>query len=278
MIGFIGQGFIGKNYADDFENRGYDIVRYSTRNKNEAISECDIVFIAVPTPTTPSGFDFSIVDEVLSLVGEGKIAVIKSTLSSGTTNELQEKHSNIIVLHSPEFLRETSAAHDAAHPDRNIIGIPINDEKHQDAAKKVLSILPEAPYTKICTSKESEIIKYGNNCFLFTKVVFMNIMYDLAQTQGINFDVVSEAMAADPRIGSSHMNPVHKSGPKKVEGRGAGGNCFIKDMAAFIEIYEKNVSSDDSGFTVLKALEKKNIELLRQSNKDIDLLEGVYGE
>ena len=28
-IGFIGQGWIGKNYSDDFEKRGYEIVRYS---------------------------------------------------------------------------------------------------------------------------------------------------------------------------------------------------------------------------------------------------------
>ena len=28
-IGFIGQGYIGKNYANDFEKRGYNIVRYA---------------------------------------------------------------------------------------------------------------------------------------------------------------------------------------------------------------------------------------------------------
>jgi len=32
-IGFIGQGFIGKNYADDFENRGYEVVRYAREDK-----------------------------------------------------------------------------------------------------------------------------------------------------------------------------------------------------------------------------------------------------
>ena len=28
-IGFIGQGWIGKNYADDFEKRGFTTVRYA---------------------------------------------------------------------------------------------------------------------------------------------------------------------------------------------------------------------------------------------------------
>ena len=54
LIGFIGQGFIGKNYADDFVRRGYKVVRYArgaefAKNKIK-IKECDIVFIAVPTP------------------------------------------------------------------------------------------------------------------------------------------------------------------------------------------------------------------------------------
>ena len=33
IIGFIGQGWIGKNYADDFEKRGFDVVRYSKEKK-----------------------------------------------------------------------------------------------------------------------------------------------------------------------------------------------------------------------------------------------------
>ena len=48
-IGFIGQGFIGKSYADDMERRGYTTVRYALeepyKNNKEKIKECDIVFI-----------------------------------------------------------------------------------------------------------------------------------------------------------------------------------------------------------------------------------------
>ena len=64
-IGFIGQGFVGKNYADNFEVRGYAVIRYAKEkpyNKNkEAIKDCEVVFIAVPTPTTPKGYDASII-------------------------------------------------------------------------------------------------------------------------------------------------------------------------------------------------------------------------
>ena len=50
-IGFIGQGWIGRHCADDFESRGYEVVRYALEDayvgNKERIAECDIVFIAV---------------------------------------------------------------------------------------------------------------------------------------------------------------------------------------------------------------------------------------
>jgi len=31
-VGFIGQGWIGKNFADSFEARGFDVVRFAKKN------------------------------------------------------------------------------------------------------------------------------------------------------------------------------------------------------------------------------------------------------
>lgn len=274
-IGFIGQGWVGKNYANDFENRGFEIVRYSLEDEyegnKEKIKECDFVFIAVPTPTTPEGFDVSFVKQVIGLVGKGKVAIIKSTIIPGTTERLQKENPDIFVIHSPEFLREISAADDAAHPVRNIIGIPTTNEEYREKAKSILSILPKAPYELICSSKEAEIIKYANNSFLYFKVVFANILYDLVKESGMDWKVVKEAVTADPRMGNSHMEPIHFSG------RGAGGHCFIKDFALFSKMY-KDVVDNKRGSDLLEALEEKNKELLKESNKDLDLLKGVYGE
>ncbi|MDO8619895.1 MAG: hypothetical protein Q7R64_00930 [bacterium] len=281
LIGFIGQGFIGKNYADDFEHRGFEVVRYAMeepyRQNKEKIKECDIVFIAVPTPTTPKGFNFGIVQSVLSLVGKGKTAVVKSTLLPGTTEKLQEKHRDMFVFHSPEFLRERSAAHDAAHPSRNIIGIPADNQKTREAAKRVLEVLPSAPFSRVMSSREAEMVKYGGNNFFYVKVVYINMLYDLAEKLGCNFEAIKDALVADPRIGDSHMDPVHKSGHSEKSGRGAGGHCFIKDFAAFASFYE-SLLSDPASKKVLHALQDKNNELLRNSGKDIDLLSEVYGQ
>ena len=176
-IGFIGQGFVGKNLALDFIERGFNIVRYSLESEyvdnKDSIKDCDVVFIAVPTPTTPDGFDESILRKEVKLVGKGKILVIKSTIIPGTTQSLQKENPDIFIFHSPEFLRELTAIEDTKNPERNLIGMPVDTQKYKEKAEFIISLLPKAPYNKILRSSETELIKYIGNNFLFTKVVFM---------------------------------------------------------------------------------------------------------
>ncbi len=293
IVGFIGQGFIGKNYADDLENRGYEVVRYALEetyriNKNR-IKECDIVFIAVPTPTIPAGtlrddghphvrFDDHIVREAVGLAREGAIVVIKSTLLPGTTTSIQAEYLTKIVLHSPEFLTEKNAAHDAAHPTRNIIGISVESKEYRDAAGRVLELLPVAPYTLICSSATAEHIKYASNSLLFLKIVFANIFYELAAKNGADWETIRTAVGMDPRIGPSHLD-LHLDGdaPEVMRRRGAGRSCFIKDFGALSELYEKNFPEDKSTLQAFRGFEYKNNEFLREYDRYVNLLEGVYG-
>lgn len=274
-IGFIGQGWIGKNYADDFEQRGYDIVRYSLEepyaSNKEKIKDCDIVFIAVPTPSTPDGFDDSIIKGVIKLIGKGKTAVIKSTVLPGMTESIDEENPDVFVLHSPEFLFRHTAAHDAANPYRNVVGIPKEDDEYKRKAEEVMSVLPRAPFEIICSTKESEFIKYGWNVHFYFKNIFTNIFYDMVANVGGDWETIRKAVIADPRIVEEHTHPIHKGG------RGIGGDCHIKDFAAFTEIYKKTVGNK-LGLDVLESLKNKNIHLLIKSKKDLDLLAGVYGE
>ncbi len=274
-IGFIGQGWIGRHYSDDFERRGYDVVRYALEepyvHNKPLLADCEFVFIAVPTPTTPDGFSLDILIGTLKLLKPGTTAIIKSTLLPGRTNILQAQFPKLTVMHSPEFLVEATAAHDAANPKRNIIGITCNDEVTRKLAERVLAVLPPAPFQTIVSATEAEIIKYAGNCFLATKVIFMNMLYDYTAGYGGSWEHIKEAVVADERIGSSHMTPFHQSG------RGAGGHCFIKDFEAWLQSYASMVG-DQKGVAALAALRDKNIDLLTMSGKDIDLLLGVYGE
>lgn len=272
-VGFIGQGYVGKNYADDFVARGYQIVRYAKEkpyDKNkDAIKNCDVVFVAVPTPTTPKGYDASIIRSAMFLVGVGKIAVLKSTILPGLTEQIQKEFPHLIVLNSPEFLSEATARHDASHPFINIVGMTKQTLKYRRAARLVHSILPKASKNLTVKSIDAEIIKYSHNGSGYTQIIFFNLMYDLSQKMGANWKTIEKAIKADPFVPTRYASPVHQSG------RGAGGRCFIKDFAALRAIYGKMVH-DPNGISVLKNMEKKNIELLRSSGKDIEILESVY--
>lgn len=275
-IGCVGQGWVGRNISDNFENRGYSVVRYALEPEyvlnRRHISECDVVFIAVPTPTTPEGFDYSIVEEALSLAGEGKIVVIKSTVLPGTTQKIQDKYPEKIVLVSPEFLCESTAEYDVAHPIFNIIGFPYDSEGHRRASKKVIRSMPKSENNFIVDAKVAELFKYAHNLNGYMRVVLSNLLYDVAEKISADWSDVKLIMDNDPMMSPYYNAPVHKSG------RGAGGNCFVKDMAAFRKFYEELLSEDQNGVSVFTSMEKKNLELLKETNKSQDIVKGVYGE
>ena len=273
-IGFIGQGYIGKNMADDYQARGYSVVRYSLEdeyinNKNK-IKACDVVFIAVPTPTTPKGSDYSLVEEAVCLVGVGKIAVIKSTIIPGTTKNIQETYPERIVLFSPEFLSKVSAAHDAKNPICNIIGLVGTDDIYTNAASLVHSTLPESPRTFTVSSQSAEQYKYIHNVHGFMRIVMANLFYDVAQKNDADWEEIRPMMDSNPMMSPYYNQPVHKSG------RGAGGCCFIKDYAAFRMMFEEKLTEDTLGIQLLQAFEQKNLSLLKESGKDEENVRNVY--
>lgn len=278
-VGFIGQGFIGKNMADDFAARGYLVVRYDKENylaNREKIKSCNFVFIAVPTPSTPRGFDDSAVRAVLKLVGDGKTAIIKSTIKVGSTEKYQKLFPKKYILHSPEFLTEKNAVSDTKFPARNVLGYT---KKSKKMAAAVLKLLPSSPHNFLVGSREAELAKYMGNNFLFLKVVFANLVYNLARRKKVDYDVVADIVGRDARIGKSHLAVKHQSGPLAKAGRGAGGHCFLKDMAAFVEMYEDGTHrshQDKAAINLLNSIVKFNNQLLIDTKKDLDLLRGVY--
>jgi UDPglucose 6-dehydrogenase len=76
------------------------------------------------------------------------------------------------------------------------------------------------------TSRRSaELIKYGANAFLATKITFINELADLAEEVGADVQEVARGMGLDNRIGSKFLH----AGP------GFGGSCFPKDARALLK-------------------------------------------
>jgi UDPglucose 6-dehydrogenase len=69
------------------------------------------------------------------------------------------------------------------------------------------------------------------NCYLATKVIFANEMFDLCEKLGIKYEEVKKLTVADHRIYDSHLDVTTM--------RGFGGKCFPKDMMALIGLADK---------------------------------------
>lgn len=278
-IGFIGQGFVGGNLADNYEGRGYKdrMVRYSHEpeyiDNKEDIKKCDLVFIAVPTPSTPKGFDSSILFDVIPLTSPGTVIALKSTMPPEVVRELQLFFSSRTIMLCPEFLTEVTAKFDTDHPERNIVGISnIEHDGLKEKAQALIDTMPYAPYSKICTYEEASLAKYGGNCFFLVKNMFFNVLYDLANEYGADWEVLREMITMDSRIHDVHTNPVHKGG------RGAGGHCLIKDFYALNDMVHDKMEGDTFAKVLMTINEEMNAKLLKESKKDLDLLEGVFGK
>lgn len=216
-----------------------------------AVRDCDIIFIAVNTPTKANGqTDLSYVETVAKQVASAmdgyKIIVNKSTVPVGTGQKIKEilakfsKNMSFDIVSNPEFLREGTAIGDFLYPDRVVIGV------ENDKAKKLMQAVYEpikAPlvFTDI---PSAEIIKHASNAYLATKISFINAIANICEGTGANVQQVALAMGLDPRIGKSFLGA----------GLGYGGSCLPKDVSAFINVAKK------SGYTfnLLQEVEKIN--------------------
>jgi UDPglucose 6-dehydrogenase len=230
----MGLGVVGEALRSYFEGLDYPLRVYDPfRGLGSAstINEADVIFICVPTPYKPHvGFDDSALEDAVSLLEGSKIVVIKSTVLPGTTESYQLRYSQHCFLFNPEFLREAHARVDLLEPDRQLVG---HTAQSRHIAEWILSILPDAPFARIMWAREAEMAKYMTNAFLALKVTFANELYDLCTALEIDYDAAREAMAADVRIGSSHLD-VFDSGY-----RGYGGKCLPKDTKALLELSDR---------------------------------------
>jgi UDPglucose 6-dehydrogenase len=122
----------------------------------------------------------------------------------------------------------------------------------REAARIAQLSQPSLRNIALCSIGEAALAKYIINSFLATKVVFMNEMYQLAETQGYSWQKVRSLIDTDERIGRSHTRVPGPDGTF-----GFGGMCFPKDTLALLE-YAKQQSVQ---LNVLDSAVKKNLLL-----------------
>jgi UDPglucose 6-dehydrogenase len=201
-----------------------------TTSKSEALSEAEIIIVAVGTPQGEDGAaDLSYLvqaaKDISSYINPQNIIVIKSTVPVGTNDFIKKLLEDLCgfsvkMVSNPEFLRQGSAIVDTMNADRIIIG-----SEHAEAARKIQEMYRSLTVPVILTStKSAEMIKYASNAFLATKISFINEIANLCEAVGADVHDVSRGMGKDKRIGEAFLNA----------GIGYGGSCFPKDVKALL--------------------------------------------
>ncbi|MCA9369527.1 MAG: UDP-glucose/GDP-mannose dehydrogenase family protein [Pseudomonadales bacterium] len=242
-----------------------------TTSYKEAITDADVVIIAVGTPSRPDGsanlsYIYAAGESMAPYLKENAVVVIKSTVPPGTmdgvTQTIKEHTSTPLHFASlPEFLKEGSAVADTLKPDRVVIG---SSSEH---AKKLLSELHEPLGAPIVhTSIESaQMSKYAANAYLASRINFINEIANLCEINGAHVQEVINAMGYDKRIGHHYWYP----------GLGFGGSCFPKDVAELAS-YSKEHSLDANLFVYLDAANTQRIQI--KWREYTQLLDGWQGK
>ena len=224
-----------------------------TSDIDNAVKASDVCFIAVGTPQNTDGsantnYVKQAAESIAKSMNGYKVIVNKSTVPVGTTFKIKELIKSITdyefdLVYNPEFLKQGSAVDDFLYPDRVIIG---SDSEHASQIMKKLysTFLRTSNKLIFMDYKSAEMTKYAANCFLATKISFMNEISNLCETVGANIESVRLGMSSDSRIGNKFL----------FSGLGYGGSCFPKDINALINTGAEN----NIEMRILKAVNKTN--------------------
>lgn len=255
-IAVVGAGYVGGAIATCYTERNFNVICIDVDPAKSTgtyadIKECEAVFVCVPSPAKENGeCDTSILNAVLYLLRDFKNVIIsKTTATPAFYEKMQTVYPNLV--HVPEFLTAANPIQDFFNQDSAIIGGQVL--AYQREAERILRGVQQLKNVKFTSIGEAALTKYIINSFLATKVVFMNEMAALADSQGYNWTSIIESLQTDKRIGTSHLRV---PGPDGFYG--FGGMCFPKDTNALIKYAAKN----NINLNVLKTVVKKN-DLLR---------------
>ena len=296
-IGVIGVGRCGLPVALVFEKKGFDVSAssykedyisnlknkkvytteplvkdllkdskiYFTTNNQEIIKNNDIIYVAVATPSLPTGdYDMTAIQNVINDLKDYKGSLEKKTLiiASTTNPEFCQKIAEdlhkykITVIYSPLFVAQGSVFNDFLNQEIVIIGS--KNYENFLIAKKIFSKIHQ-DQSKIynLSFTAAEILKMTLNCWSTLKITWSNLIGQVLYKSG-QFESFEEFYRC--------LKSVKSIGAERVSfGFGYGGPCLPRDNRSFVKYAEKIGAEYSLG---------KNIDEL--NNKHINFLTEFY--
>jgi UDPglucose 6-dehydrogenase len=250
-IGIIGRGTVGDAVYNGLIGQGHQVSFYDpkfTESKLADVLDTECVFISVPTDSTAEGnCDTSIVERCIEDLHQANyqgFVGIKSTVVPGTTNCMIEKYPQMRIGCVPEFLRARMALADFVY-NHDLLVIGVTTDADFELVKKVHGFIPR----NICRVSpiEAELVKYFNNVHHAVQVTFGNIIYEICQKVGADYNEIYNAITKRDCI-NPHYLLVNENF------RGFGGHCLPKDTKALNNLL-KELNLD---FGMLEAVLKDN--------------------
>jgi len=256
----IGYGFVGKAIASVLEdNHTVSIVDPRAGTLYEGVDDIkkmvdpefniDGFVICVPTPQADNGrCDDTLVSDYVYAITEHhprSSILIKSTTSIDTLRDFHGLHR---VTFSPEFLRGSISA----DPSKEFRECDFSIYGGEDGRwwHEIFSQLLPIKEVRFLDLESAGFLKYAENSFLATKVIFFNELRHLYdRTIDVNYNGMVEALALDKRIGLSHTQVPGPDGEY-----GFGGHCLPKDTSEFIGLAQEC----DSPLHLLELVRKLN--------------------
>jgi UDPglucose 6-dehydrogenase len=177
------------------------------------ISQCNIYFLIVPTPSM-SNWQFDnkylqrvILDLLESFSGLSgiKTIVIVSTVMPKTCAELflplirtwEKENNNLLrinLLYAPEFIALGSVIYNLKNPDMTLVGC--EDPEHAKIFIEIMEwVTNKKSKTQILNLTEAEVVKLLVNCFVTLKISFANFIGELSSVlPGTDKYIISKAL------------------------------------------------------------------------------------
>jgi GDP-mannose 6-dehydrogenase len=246
----------------------------ATADAGEAIRSSDVSIICVGTPSLNNGnLDLGYVARVCEEIGAQlrdkpgfHAVVIRSTMLPGSMANVvrpvlerisgKQAGEEFGLAIYPEFMREGTAIKDYYEAGAIIFGVT---DPHTEAMLRSLTngLEGDLHVTDLATA---EAVKYANNAWHATKIVFGNEIGVFCQKFGIDSHEVMRILCADHRlnISSTYLRP----------GFAYGGSCLPKDLRAL----QYKAKSADLELPLIESLPRSNelqiqrvVELVREA-------------
>lgn len=252
-LGVIGIGVVGEANVFGFKKIGQQVKVHDLKLNTKLLDllDTEIIFLCLPTPSDKKGdCDTSIISDVtkkLSKLNYRGIICIRSTVHPGYSRSLLKKYKKLKICYSPEFLRERMAKKDFT-VNHNVLAVGTNSKI---IFNKIVKAHGKLPKKKIMMKlEEAELLKYFNNVYASTRIIFANIIYEISKKFKCDYNKIKSSYIHTGKALDLYLD-VNKNL------RGYGGPCLPKDTKALRNLLKK-LHLD---FKLIDSIDKDNNKL-----------------